>query len=140
MQGLKRKIVHSTLFEVIAVLCTSAGLALLGHDLGHAGVAAVVSSALAMVWNMAYNSLFEMWEARQATRGRSALRRVVHALGFEGGLVLVLAPFFAWWLGVTLVQALVVNLGLVAFFVIYGLVFNLAFDRMFGLPKSAQPA
>ena len=95
---------------------------------------------MAVVWNFIYNSLFEAWEARQATRGRSVARRAAHAIGFEGGLVAVLVPLFAWWLNISLWEALVLDLGLVVFFMIYTFLFSLAFDRVFGLPASAQAA
>jgi uncharacterized membrane protein len=139
MQGIKRKIIYATLFELIAVALTSSLLMLMaGHDAGHAGVAAVASSVIALLWNLAYNTLFEAWEARQATRGRNWTRRAAHAAGFEGGLVVMLVPLFAWWLQISLWEALVLDLGLVLFFMVYTFLFALAFDRVFGLPASAQ--
>lgn len=45
-----------------------------------------------------FNWAFEAWETRQVTRGRNWKRRIVHAIGFEGGLVVMLVPLFAWWL------------------------------------------
>jgi uncharacterized membrane protein len=141
MQGLRRKVVYITLYEAIAIVSSSTGLALLsGSGLGQASVAAVAASVIAVVWNLVYNTLFERWEARQTTKGRSVLRRVVHAVGFEAGLVVTLVPLFAWWLGITLWQALVLDLGLIVFFLVYTFLFNLAFDRVFGLPASAAPA
>jgi uncharacterized membrane protein len=138
MQGIKRKIVYVTLYEAIAIACTTAGLAgLADHDAGTAGIAAVLASATAVVWNLIYNTLFEAWEARQATRGRSLLRRVVHAIGFEGGLVLAIVPMLAWTLGTSLVDAFMLDIGLVVFFVLYSFAFNWAFDLVFGLPKAA---
>lgn len=139
MQGLKRKIVYVSLFELFAVALTSSFLMLLaGHDATHSGIAAIASSTIAVVWNFVYNYLFEAWEARQATRGRSVARRAAHAIGFEGGLVAVLVPLFAWWLNISLWEALVLDLGLVVFFMIYTFLFSLVFDRVFGLPASAQ--
>jgi uncharacterized membrane protein len=139
MQGLKRKIVYVSLFELFAVALTSSFLMLLaGHDAAHSGIAAIASSTIAVVWNFIYNHLFEAWEARQATRGRSVARRAAHAIGFEGGLVAVLVPLFAWWLNISLWEALVLDLGLVVFFMIYTFLFSLVFDRVFGLPASAQ--
>lgn len=141
MQGIKRKVVYVSLYELIAVAITSFGLATLaGQALGHASVAAVASSAIAVLWNLVYNTLFERWESRQAVRGRSVLRRTAHAIGFELGLVVMLVPLFAWWLQVSLWQAFVLDLGLIAFFLFYTFIFNLAFDRIFGLPASALPA
>ena len=139
MQGIKRKVIYATLFELIAIALTSSVLMLLaGHDAGHASAAAAASSAIALLWNLIYNTLFEAWEARQAARGRSWMRRAAHAAGFEGGLVVLLVPLFAWWLEISLWQAFVLDLGLVLFFMVYTFLFSLAFDRIFGLPASAQ--
>lgn len=140
MQGLRRKVVYVTLFELIAIAATSVGLARLSdHSVAHASVAAVASSVIAVVWNLAYNTAFERWEARQPVKGRSWRRRAAHALGFEGGLVLLLVPLFAWWLQISLWRAFVLDLGLIAFFLVYTFAFNLAFDKVFGLPASAMP-
>jgi len=139
MQGIKRRVVYISLYEGIAIVVASIGLALMsGQGLGHSGVLAVLASVIAVIWNLVFNSLFERWEARQAVRGRSIARRVAHAIGFEGGLVAFLVPTIAWWLDISLRQALVMDLGLVVFFLVYTFVFNWAFDAVFGLPAAAQ--
>lgn len=139
MQGLKRKIVYVSLFELFAVGLTTTTLMLLAGSSGaHASVAAVASSTVAVVWNFIFNSMFEAWEARQTTKGRSVARRIAHAIGFEGGLVAFLVPLFAWWLEISLWEAFIVDLWIVVFFLMYTFLFSLAFDRIFGLPASAQ--
>lgn len=140
MQGIKRKLVYVSFYELIAVAVTSLGLAFLSdRGLSHAAVAGVASSLIAVAWNLTYNTLFEFWESRQTKRGRGFLRRVAHATGFELGLVIMLVPLFAWWLDITLWHAFMLDIGLIVFFLLYTFVFNLAFDRVFGLPASAQP-
>lgn len=140
MQGLKRKLVYVTLFELIAITASTLMLQLFsGSDLERAGVAAVGAAVVAVVWNLVYNTAFEWWEARQVERGRSLGRRVVHAIGFETGLVITLVPAFAWWLDLTLWEAFVMDIGLIVFFLVYTFAFNWAFDRLFGLPASALP-
>ena len=138
MQGIKRRVVYISLYEGIAIVAASLGLAMMsGEGLGHSGVLAIIASVIAVLWNLTFNALFERWESRQAVRGRSLRRRIAHAIGFEGGLVAFLVPVFAWFLGVSLWQALVMDLGLVVFFLVYTFVFNWGFDRVFGLPTSA---
>ena len=140
MQGLWRRVVFVALYEGIAVASTSVGLAAVSGGAEHlasASFVAVGSSAIAIAWNLAFNWIFERWEARQAVRGRSIGRRVAHALGFEGGLAIMLIPLVSWGLGVTLAEAFWLDLGLLAFFLVYTFVFNWAFDRIFGLPASA---
>lgn len=141
MQGFPRKIVYVTLYEALAIVSASIGLAWMsGQGLGQAGALAVIASAVAVVWNLGFNWLFERWESRQAVRGRSLRRRVAHAIGFEGGLAAILVPVFAWWLGIGVWQALLMDLGLLLYFLAYTFFFNWGFDRVFGLPASAAPA
>jgi len=141
MQGWKRKVVYVGLYELIAIVCATVGLAgMSGHGLQDAGMLATGASALAVLWNLVYNSLFEAWERRQAVAGRSLLRRICHAVGFEAGLVAALVPLMAWWFGISLWQALLLDLGLVVFFIGYTFVFNWVFDAIFGLPDAALGA
>jgi uncharacterized membrane protein len=139
VQGFKRKIVYVVSFEIIAILLASTLLRVLSDSpVTTAGITAAVSSAIAMAWNYVYNLMFEAWEARQARKGRSLLRRAAHAIGFEAGLVTMLVPLFAWILGVSLLVAFLLNAAMIVFFLVYAFLFNLAFDRIFGLPLSAQ--
>ena len=141
LQGPWRRILYVTLYELIAIAVATAGLAQLsGQGAGHSSVVAVAASAIAVLWNVVFNWAFERWESRQTVRGRSVARRVAHAIGFEGGLVFTLVPLFAWWFKVSLWEAFVMDLALIVFFLCYTFVFNWAFDRVFGLPASAQGA
>ncbi len=141
LQGAKRRVVYVTLYELIAIVAATAGLSVLtGQGAGHSSVVAVAASGIAIVWNIVFNWAFERWESRQAVRGRSVARRMAHAIGFEGGLVFTLVPLFAWWFGVSLWHAFVMDLGLIVFFLCYTFVFNWVFDHLFGLPASAVAA
>jgi uncharacterized membrane protein len=138
MQGIQRRVVYVALYELIAIVAASLLLALVsGQGMAHSGVVAVAASAIAIVWNLGFNYVFERWEARQTVRGRSLRRRVAHAIGFEGGLGLLLVPLMAWWFDISLLEALWMDLGLLLFFLGYTFVFSWCFDRVFGLPASA---
>lgn len=140
MQGIKRRIVYLTLFEGFGILITGTSFAsVAGSSADRAGAAAIFTSLVAVGWNAVYNWLFERWEVRQTQRGRSPLRRVMHAVGFEGGLVIFLVPMIALTLRVSLVEAFVMDIGLTVFFLVYAYLFNLIFDSIFGLPASALP-
>lgn len=138
LQGPWRRVVFVGLYEVIAVVAASLLFMTTGQEATASGAMAVAASAIAITWNVVFNHLFERWEARQVVKGRSVLRRAVHAVGFEGGLALVLVPLMAWWFGISLWEAAVLEAGLLVFFLVYTYVFNWCFDRMFGLPASAQ--
>ena len=139
LQGIKRRVVYVTLYEIIAMAAATLGLAMVsGQGMAHSGVVAVAASVIAVLWNLAFNWMFERWESRQVQRGRTVARRIAHALGFEGGLVLALVPLMAWWFDISLWQALVMDFGLIVFFLCYTFVFNWVFDQVFGLPASAR--
>ena len=141
LQGVRRRVLYVTLYELIAIVVATFGLAVLtGQSAAHSGVASVAASVIAVVWNLVFNWAFERWEARQPVRGRTVWRRMAHAVGFEGGLVFTLVPLFAWWFGVSLWHAFVMDLGLIVFFLGYTFVFNWVFDHLFGLPASAMAA
>lgn len=139
MQPVTRRLLQAVLYEVFAVAAVGPALGwIFDAPMASSLLLAVLMSAVALVWNYLFNGWFERWEARQATRGRSWRRRLLHGLGFEGGLVVLLVPVMAWWLDTSLLQAFVADLGVLVFFFVYAVVFTWAFDRVFGLPASAD--
>lgn len=141
MQGVKRKLVYVTAYELIGMTISALGLALLsGHAPSSTGPLAVVITTIAVSWNFIYNYLFEWWESRQASRTRTLKRRILHAVGFQLTLVVYLIPLIAWWMGITLWQALLLDMALIVIIPCYTFLFNWAFDKLFGLPVSALPA
>jgi len=139
MTPITRRIVQAALYESIAIAVVTPTLALaFAHPPGSAFVLSAVMSTIALAWNYIFNSLFERWESRQTVKGRSPMRRFAHGMGFEGGLAIILMPVMAYWLDISLWAAFVADLGLLAFFFFYTVGFTWAFDRIFGLPQSAQ--
>lgn len=139
LDGVRRKVVYVALYEAIAFVFGTLGF-FSASDAGveRAGALAIFASLFAVTWNFTYNALFERWESRQSVKGRSGWRRVLHAVGFEMGFLVVLMPISAWWLDISYLRAFVVNFGLNLFFLLYTFAFTWAFDRVFGLPASAR--
>ena len=141
MQGFKRKLVYVTAYELIGMMISALGLALLsGHKPASTGPLAMIITTIAVSWNFIYNYLFEWWESRQASRTRTVRRRVLHAVGFQLTLVVYLIPLIAWWMNVSLVQAFLLDAALIVIIPCYTFVYNWIFDKLFGLPASALPA
>ena len=137
LQGVLRRVVYVALYEGLAIAFVTIAFVAGDQSLGSARGGAGGSSLIAGLWDLVFNAAFERWESRQRVRGRSRARRLAHAIGFEGGLALWLVPFMAWWLEVGLWQALLLDLGLLLFFLAYTFVFTWVFDRLFGLPRAA---
>jgi uncharacterized membrane protein len=135
MRTARDRIRHAVLFEAaaLAIVAPLGGL-VFGVDMLHFGMVAVVSTTLAMGWNYVFNLGFDhalLWSGRSLHK--TVLLRVLHALLFEGGLLLLLVPFIAWYLQVPLWEALVMDLTLAGFYLVYAFAFNWAYDAVFPL-------
>lgn len=126
-----RRVIYVISYELLAIALTTLGLAALGFGGTSSGTVAVTASTVAVVWNYVWTSLFEGWERRQDSPTRTVARRIAHAIGFEGGLVALLLPIVAATLKVSLVHALRLEVGLLAFFLGYTFAFAWLFDVVF---------
>ncbi len=129
-RSLAERALHAVLFEILAI-GISAPLAawLTGHSIGSMGLLTAAIATMAVVWNMIYNWAFDRLQRRRGFE-RTLLVRAVHACGFELGLIIAAIPFAAWWLNISLWQALVLDIGLVLFYLPYAFFFNLAYDTL----------
>ena len=129
---------HTLGFEGLGLMISIPLFSLLtGQPVDHLGPLAIGLSLLATGWNYLYNLLVDHWMLRQLGRlEKRLIERVLHALIFELGLLLVALPLTALWLGISLWQALWLDIGFSLFFVLYAFGYNLAYDRLFPLPVS----
>lgn len=134
----KRRLVYVAVFEVLAVIFSTAILmGLSGSDAQNSLPVAVMVSVAAVIWNYLYNMAFESWERRNQVMDRTVLVRCFHAIGFEGGLILICLPIYMLWYSVGVWEAFVMESILLAFFLIYTFLFTLGFDKIFTLPHHA---
>lgn len=139
MTPFTRKIVFAITFETLGIVMASSFLMLAAATPAAQGlILSAINASVALAWNLIFNAAFEAWEARQAVKGRPIALRALHALLFEGGLTLIMVPFMACWLHITLWHAFVLEAGLIVLFLIYTYSFTWVFDRIFGLPLSAR--
>ncbi|RON06504.1 hypothetical protein BK659_19565 [Pseudomonas brassicacearum] len=115
-------------FELLAVmLCTPLLAWLMDKPMLEMGAVTIAIGLIALVWNVLFNGLFDRLLKRLALVP-SAATRVLHALLFEGGLVAVSVPLIAWWLNVSLMQALILDIGVLLFFLPYTYVYHWGYD------------
>lgn len=134
---LLRRVTYAVIFELLAVGFTTLILLILGNDSGSSFIVGVVSSTVALTWNLIFNWGFEAFERRIGVTHRPWYMRAAHAVLFEGGLVAMLVPAIAWILGISLLEAFILEIGLLIFFLIYTAIYAWTFDRVFGLPEPA---
>lgn len=137
-QDVKRRLLYTLGFELISVAGTMVFFIILGYDVFHVAWFSILISLIAVTWNFIWNTIFEAIEKKANWKGRSVGNRIVHALGFEGGLLVIIVPLMAWWLDITFPEAFLMELGLLTFFLLFTYVYNYAFDRVFGFPESAK--
>ena len=137
MRTTKDRIRHALGFEIIGLLIFAPLASLVfGFELHTMGLMAVVGSIIATIWNYFYNILFD--NAMLKLRGqvqKTVPIRVLHAILFEGGLLLLFLPMIAWYLGITLWQAFMMDITMATFYLIYAFVYNWIYDRVFPVPS-----
>lgn len=129
-KSIKERALHALLFEIIGVLLFAPLLAwAMGHSLAQMGAMTVMISTVAMLWNMLFNAMFDGLRRKWGFQLSLGIR-VLHALGFESGLILVIVPLAAWWLSISLLEALLLDIGLLLLFLPYTLLFNWIYDNL----------
>ncbi|KPX92778.1 Uncharacterized protein ALO49_04835 [Pseudomonas savastanoi pv. retacarpa] len=127
---LRERALHASLFEIGGVILVAPLLAwLMNHSLAMMGAMTVMISTIAMLWNMLYNALFDRLRNRYGF-AMSLTTRVLHATGFEAGLILAVVPLAAWWLTISLMEAFWLDIGLLLMFLPYTMLFNWAYDAL----------
>lgn len=142
MRTFPDRIRHTVMFEMIGLaLVIPGGAMLFNLPPTHMGVIGVGSATVATLWNFVFNLGFDHAMLRMIGHTRKTLAvRVLHVLLFEGGLLALLLPPMAWYLGMSLWQTFVMDLAIVVFYVVYAFLFNLAYDRVFPIPTAPQMA
>ena len=126
----QERFLHALGFELLALLICAPLLAwAFDYPLAHVGALSLMVSLIAMLWNMAFNTLFDSAQRRMGI-ARSFITRVVHATLFEVGLILAVVPLAAWWLSIGLWAAFMLDIGLVLFFLPYTLGYNWLYDTV----------
>lgn len=137
MRTVSDRIRHTVSFELIGILLATPLTTLFFHlPAENSAVVVIGSATVAMAWNYIYNLGFDhlnRW--RRGTTEKSLVLRIMHAILFEAGLLIIGLPVIAWYLGITLWEALVMDIALALFYMSYAFVFNWGYDRLFPLPE-----
>lgn len=138
MRSFMDRVRHAAMFEIIGLaIFIPASAILFNKPVEAMGVVGIISATTATIWNFLFNLGFDraMLRLRGTVRKTMPLR-VVHAILFEAGLVVLLIPFIAWYLGISIIAALMMDVVIVLFYLAYTFLFNIAYDWLF--PISAH--
>ncbi|AYO56306.1 MULTISPECIES: chlorhexidine efflux PACE transporter AceI [Acinetobacter] len=124
----KRRIVHALSYEIILLVIIAIALSFIFEVpmevTGTLGIAMAVTS---VVWNMVFNHFFEKYEQRKKLQ-RTIRVRILHAIGFEGGLMLATIPMVAYAMDMTILQAILLDLGMTSCILVYTFIFQWCYD------------
>lgn len=126
----KKRWIHALSYEGILLIIIALGLShFMDVPLEVTGILGIAMATISVLWNMVYNHYFEKIEKKyQVVRGLAV--RVVHAIGFEGGLVIVTVPMMMYALQLSLWNALALDISLTLCIMVYTFIFQWCFDQI----------
>lgn len=138
LRNARDRIRHAVFYEIFGLIM-AVPLAAWGFetDLVKTGILGIFFSLLAMIWNVIYNYYFDIVLLKNGRNPahRGFLLRTVHAVLFEAGFIIVSVPAITWWLSLSLIEALAMDLSFTLFYVGYTYVYNWVYDRIFPYPE-----
>lgn len=127
---LTERVIHAITFEGLATLILAPTAAwLMQRSVVEMGGLSILLATLAMVWNLIYNAIFDrIWPVSRVVRTLKV--RALHAIGFECGFITIGVTAVALLLGVSLIQAFMLEIGFMLFFLPYTMLFNWVWDTL----------
>lgn len=124
----KRRIIHAAAYEIILLILISIGLSsFFDLSVETAGSLGILMAIVAVIWNMVFNHYFEKLEKKRQW-DRNIFVRILHAIGFEGGLIIFTVPMIAYMMDISLISALILDIGLTLCILVYTFIFQWCFD------------
>ena len=122
----KARIIHAIFFELGALVLFVIILApIFDRSASELGAIGIAFSLLTVILLYFYNHLFDTALLKYTGKMKKTSKvRVLHALLFEVSLIIVFLPIIIWWLGISIVEALVLEAAAISFMVIYTYIFH----------------
>ena len=129
-KSLMERVFHAVTFEAIATLiCAPVGAYLMQRSVWEMGGLTIILATAAMIWNIIYNAIFDrLWPVSRVVRNVKV--RILHALGFECGFIVIGVNIAAYVLGISMLQAFMLELGIILFFLPYTMAYNWVYDTL----------
>ena len=131
------RIRHALLYEVLfLILLIPLGAVSLKQTQTQVGAICIAG---AMYWNYIFNLAFDknLLALKRPLCPRGLLLRTTHALLPEGSLLLISIPALIWWLEISVLQALTIDLGFILLTPGYTLLYNWGYDYIFPINENA---
>lgn len=124
------RVFHAVCFEVIATaICAPVAAWVMNRSILEMGGLSLVLSTVAMLWNVVYNTMFDrFWPVVKVPR--TARVRMLHALGFEAGFIVIGLTIVCQTLGIGIIPAFMLEAGFFLFFLPYTMLYNWGYDLL----------
>ncbi|ACI49876.1 transmembrane pair domain protein [Gluconacetobacter diazotrophicus PA1 5] len=141
MRTTRDRIRYVLLFETLGLaMVVPGGQAVLGIRAADMGAIGLGSTSVAVLWNYIFNRGFDRaLLALKGTTHKVLADRLAHAVLYQVGLIVMLVPAIALYLGQGLLSAFVANISLTLFYLVYNFAFTWAYDIVFPVPAAALP-
>ena len=108
---------------------TVIGFYILNKPADSMGLLSILISTTAMIFNVIFNWVFD--KLFPFVNGDRPIKlRVLHAAGFECMMILFTLPMISYLLKVTFLEAFMIELGFLVFFLFYTYLYNWAYDQI----------
>lgn len=126
----KRRLIHAIVYEVILLVIIAIALSFIfGMPMEVTGTLGVFMAVVSVIWNMIFNNYFEKIEHKYNWE-RTVPVRILHAVGFEGGLLIATVPMIAYMMNMTIVEAFILDIGLTLCILVYTFIFQWCYDTV----------
>ncbi|PWW05817.1 multidrug/biocide efflux PACE transporter [Mangrovibacter plantisponsor] len=127
---LPERLLHAICFEGFAtVILAPLAAWIMQRELFEMGMLSLLLATAAMLWNIVYNAVFDIFVPHNQTV-RTLKIRLIHASGFEGGFLIIGVALAAFFLSTTLLNAFLLEAGFLLFFLPYTLFYNWGYDTL----------
>ncbi|MFW1753405.1 chlorhexidine efflux PACE transporter AceI [Acinetobacter wanghuae] len=124
----KRRMIHALSYEIILLVIIAILLGkIFDAPMEVTGLLGVIMAVTSVIWNMIFNTFFEKVERKYQFK-RTIPIRILHAIGFEGGLMLATIPMIAYALNLSLLDAIMLDLALTTGILFYTFMFQWCYD------------
>ena len=126
----KRRIVHALTYEIILLVIIAIALSFIFEmPMEVTGILGIAMAVTSVIWNMIFNHFFEKFEKKRQLK-RTVSVRILHAIGFEGGLMLATIPMVAYALKMSLLEAILLDFSMTMCILVYTFIFQWCYDHI----------
>lgn len=124
------RVAHAVLYELVGIITSMPIIAFFsGKSFSESGLIALIVSITAMTWNYLFNLIFDQVKQKRQFN-HTPITRVVHGILFEVGLIGLTVPLIALFMGLSLLDAFLLELAMLLYFFPYTILFNWSYDKV----------